>query len=106
MPDPITTPAETPSAKASALPPPTQTPTDPIAPVLPAPPPAVSPTGAPLIPTKAVPYALYVVAVGVAITMAPDVGIALPAALLSLGKFIVLLGTLFGITSPGQRKAP
>jgi hypothetical protein len=68
------------------------------------PPPAVSPTGAPVLPPKAVPYALYAVTVGVAITMCPDAGIALPAAILSVGKLIVLLGTLFGIASPGQRK--
>lgn len=69
------------------------------------PPPNISPTGAPVLPPKAVPYALYAVAVAAAVTMAPDMGIALfPVAVLSGAKFVVLLGTLFGIASPGQRK--
>lgn len=67
--------------------------------------PAVSPTGAPVLPTKVVPYALYVVGIAAAITMAPDMGILLfPAVAISAAKFVVLLGTLFGIASPGQRK--
>ena len=65
----------------------------------------ISPTGAPVLPPRAVPYALYVVATAAAISMAPDMGIALfPVVVLSIAKFVVLLGTLFGIASPGQRK--
>lgn len=65
----------------------------------------VSPTGTPVLPPKAVPYALYAVAVAAAVTMAPDMGIVLfPVAVLSGAKFVVLLGTLFGIASPGQRR--
>lgn len=68
-------------------------------------PPDVSPTGTPVLPTKAVPYALYAVGVAAAVTMAPDMGILLfPAIAISAAKFVVLLGTLFGIASPGQRK--
>lgn len=70
----------------------------------PAPSPAASPTGTPVLPPKTVPYALYVATVGVAITMCPDAGIVLPAAVLTAGKFITLLASLFGIVSPGQRK--
>lgn len=67
--------------------------------------PAVSPTGAPVLPPKAVPYILYVVTIAAGITMAPDAGVAFfPAAVLSGAKFVVLLGTLFGIISPGGRK--
>lgn len=74
-------------------------------PAEPTPPPPISPTGAPVLPPKAVPYALYAVAIAAAVTMAPDMGIVLfPAVALSGAKFIVLLGTLFGIASPGQRK--
>lgn len=65
---------------------------------------AVSPTGAPVLPPKVVPYALYAATVAIAVTMAPDVGIALPVAVLSAAKFVTLLATLFGIASPGQRK--
>lgn len=83
-----------------------QTPTDPVAVPIPPTPaaPAVSPTGAPLLPPKLVPYALYVATVAVAVTMAPDLGITLPAAVLGAAKFLTLLATLFGLASPGVRK--
>lgn len=63
-----------------------------------------SPTGTPVLPPKVVPYALYAATIAVAVTMAPDIGIALPVVVLSSAKFVCLLATLFGIASPGQRK--
>lgn len=77
-----------------------ETPTAPAAPPLP----AASPTGAPVLPPKVAPYALYVATVAVALSMAPDIGLALPAAVLGLAKFVTLLASLFGIVSPGWRK--
>jgi len=49
-------------------------------------------------------WALPLVAIAAAITMAPDMGLVLPAALVTYSKLVVLVGTLLGIASPGARK--
>lgn len=64
----------------------------------------VSPTGSPLLPPQVARWALLVVAVAAALTMAPDAGIALPPALLTGAKLAVLIGTMLGIASPGVRR--
>jgi hypothetical protein len=73
--------------------------------IVPDPPPlAVSPTGQAIIPPAAVKWVAPLVTLAVAVTMAPDMGIVLPAVALSIAKLVVLAGTLFGIVSPGARK--
>ncbi len=62
--------------------------------------PAPSPTGAPMVPTKAVPWLVALIGVAaVAMQALPDntIGYKVAAA-------IVAFGTLFGIASPGLRK--
>lgn len=77
----------------------------PVAPLVAAPPPAIaSPTGEAIIPPVVAKIALPIVAVAVGLTMAPDVGIVLPAIVLTIAKLTVLIGTLLGIVSPGARK--
>lgn len=74
--------------------------------IIPPPPPAaVSPTGEAIIPPVVAKYALPLVGVAAAISMAPDMGIVLPVAVLTIAKLVVLVGTCLGIASPGARKA-
>ncbi len=67
--------------------------------------PDVSPTGQAIIPPVAVKWVAPLVTLAICVTMAPDVGVVLPALALSIAKMVVLAGTLFGIVSPGARKA-
>lgn len=63
---------------------------------------AVSPTGAPVVPTKAVPWIVAVVgvaAVAMQVLPAHTIGYKIAAGL-------VALGALFGIASPGLRTRP
>lgn len=63
-----------------------------------------SPTGTPILPPVVAKWALPIVAIAAALAMAPDMGIALPVAVISAAKLVVLVGTLLGIASPGARK--
>lgn len=67
-------------------------------------PPTVSPTGKPVLPPEVAKWAGPLVLVAAALTMAPDMGIVLPAALVMYAKLGVLIGTVLGIYSPGARK--
>jgi hypothetical protein len=66
--------------------------------------PAVSPTGTPLVPTKAVPWILIVVAVAGAVVGLPEMGVAIPAIVLAGAKVVGVIGAALGIASPGLRK--
>ena len=66
--------------------------------------PTPSPTGTPVLSPQVAKWALPLVAIAAACTMAPEMGIILPVAVVTYSKLVVLIGTLLGIASPGARK--
>jgi hypothetical protein len=81
-------------------------PLQPMEPQMPDETPAVSPTGTPLLPPKAVPYAVAVVGAAALLVAAPELGLpfVIPMAIVGIAKIVVALGALLGIVSPGLRK--
>lgn len=68
--------------------------------------PAVSPTGAPLIPVKAVPYVVAAITVLGTVGALPTMGISLIPVAICNGCLAAaaILGALAGVASPGLRK--
>lgn len=66
--------------------------------------PDVSPTGAPVLPPELVRWLTPLVAVAMALTMAPDMGASLPPAVLTGAKLVAAVGVVLGLVSTGVRK--
>lgn len=64
-----------------------------------------SPTGTPIIPPVVAKWAAPICLVaGMLVMEGPELGLVLPAAALPWIKFVWVLGSVFGIVSPGARK--
>lgn len=71
----------------------------------PAEPADVSPTGEALIPPVAAKWMAPIALIaGLIVLEGPEIGLMLPAAVLPWVKFVYLLGSVFGIVSPGARR--
>lgn len=65
----------------------------------------VSPTGEAIIPPVAAKWIAPIALVaGIIVLEGPEIGLVLPAALLPWVKLVYLLGSVFGIVSPGARR--